>query len=290
MLSKKLMLLFCLLFMRADAQDVDFIIFSYDRPLQLYALLESTAAFVTGLHDIFVIYRASNADFQKGYALVQRDFPSVHYMQQGSHPARDFKELTIQAFQANSAKYIMFGVDDIVVKDRIDLDQAIALMEQTHAYGFYLRLGQHLDYCYMQNANQPLPALQAVGGGLTWRFNQATCDWGYPHTVDMTVYRRKDVMHAVTNLHYINPNTFEGSWAGQSGPIMYRKGICYEETKIVNLPINRVNISGNQHMDFISPQEALDLFLSGKKMDIRPLFGVQNKSAHMVYEPMLIAR
>jgi hypothetical protein len=288
--SKKLMFLFYFLVAHVHAQDVDFIIFSYDRPLQLYALLESTTAFVDGLQDIFVIYRASNTDVEKGYALVQHDFPDVRYVQQGSRPAQDFKELTMQAFQANPTRYIMFGVDDIVVKDAIDLNHVIALMEQTHAYGFYLRLGRHLDYCYMLNAMQPLPPLQYVEGGLMWQFNQAVADWGYPHTVDMTVYRKKDIAHAVAHLHYINPNTFEGSWAGQASSIMYRKGICYEDTKIVNLPINCVNISGNRHMDFISAQELLDLFLSGKKMDISPLIGVQNKSAHMIYEPTLIAR
>lgn len=281
----KLMIFFV---MHLSAQNVDFIIFSYNRPLQLYALLESTAQLVKGLNDIFVIYRADDADFERGYALVRESFATVHYLRQGNNPAADFKPLTLQAFHANPAEYVLFGVDDIVVKDVIDLDDVIKKMEQQHAYGFYLRLGLSLDYSYVTNKPQPLPALSQVDGGYTWYFNQGVIDWGYPHTVDMAVYRKKDIVRDITQIHYVNPNTFEGYWAGRSGPIMYRKGMCYEATKMVNLPLNRVNKSSNRHMDLYSARELLDLFLNGKKMDVSSLLGIKNRSAHIEYEPIFV--
>lgn len=282
---------FLLFIMHLHAQNqVDFIIFSYDRPLQLYALLESSTMLIKGLNDIFVIYRSSDADFERGYNLVQQEFPGVRYLRQGVNPAGDFKQLTVQAFHANSTNYVLFGVDDIVVKDTIDLDDAVSRMEQQHAYGFYLRLGRSLNYCYPMSMQQPLPPMRSVVGGYIWQFSQATGDWGYPHTVDMTIYRKKDIAHDIKQVQYINPNTFEGYWAGRSGPIMHRIGMCYETTKMVNLPLNRVNHSSNRHMNFLSARELLDLFFAGKKMNIVPLIGIQNKSAHMEYEPTFVER
>ena len=285
----KVFILFFIMHLHAQ-NNIDFIIFSYDRPLQLYALLESSTTLIKGLNDIFVIYRSSDVDFERGYALVQKEFPGVRYLRQGANPAQDFKELTLDVFQANQTKYVLFGVDDIVVKDEIDLDDAIDKMEQQNAYGFYLRLGRSLNYCYPMSMNQPLPSLRLIEGACMWNFNSAVGDWGYPHTVDMTIYRKKDIAHDLMRMQYINPNTFEGEWAGRSGPVMHRIGICYDVTKMVNLPLNRVNHSGNRHMNFLSAQELLDLFLSGKKMDIFPLQGIQNKSAHMEYEPTFVAR
>lgn len=282
-------ILFFIMHVHAQEQT-DFIIFSYDRPLQLHALLESSTTLIKGLNNIFVIYRSSDADFERGYALVKKEFPGVCYLRQGSDPAGDFKLLTMQAFQKNATQYVVFGVDDIVVKDEIDLDDAINKMEQYNAYGFYLRLGRSLNYCYPMSMMQSLPPMRSVAGAYIWQFAQATGDWGYPHTVDMTIYRKKDIVHDVTHMQYVNPNTFEGAWAGRSGRIMHRSGMCYEATKMVNLPLNRVNHSGNRHMNLISARELLDLFLAGKKMNITPLIGIQNKSAHMEYEPTFVER
>jgi len=48
---------------RANKANTDLIVFSYDRPLQLYALLESLESYVTGLAQISVIYRVSRDAF-----------------------------------------------------------------------------------------------------------------------------------------------------------------------------------------------------------------------------------
>jgi hypothetical protein len=289
---KQLKLCILLLSLYAHAYNqVDCIIFSYDRPLQLYALLESIAIHVDGLQDIFVIYRSSNPVFESGYKKVKQDFSAVHYMCQGNNPAKDFKQLTVKAFQQNNTKYVLFAVDDIVVKEDVDLNDVILRMDRHNAYGFYLRLGLHLDYCYALDTKMMVPKVQAFDGAYTWYFNAATGDWGYPHTVDMTVYRKKDIAESILHMSYENPNLLEARWGGRAGQIMHRCGLCYETTKIVNLPLNRVGHTfANRHMHYMTAQELLDIFLSGKKMNIAPLFGINNKSAHMEYEPTFVER
>ena len=60
---KHLILVISLLYTLAIVGNADLVIFSYNRPLQLYALLESITNYVTGLDKIMVIYRSSDARY-----------------------------------------------------------------------------------------------------------------------------------------------------------------------------------------------------------------------------------
>ena len=54
--------------------DADFVIFSYNRPLQLYAFLESIEKYVAGIGSIQVIYRVSDDSYEEGYKVVKKEF------------------------------------------------------------------------------------------------------------------------------------------------------------------------------------------------------------------------
>mgnify|MGYP006298258053 CR=1 FL=1 len=142
--------------------QTDLIIFSYNRPLQLYALLESVEKNVVGLSHSFVIYRADEP-YKDAYNQVKKKFASVEFLAQGSQPKTDFKPLTLRALEASSSNYVVFAVDDIVVKASIDLNECVRLLEQSRAYGFYLRLGLNLTQCYpYNNRAQALPPLKKI--------------------------------------------------------------------------------------------------------------------------------
>jgi hypothetical protein len=248
------------------------------------------------LQDVYVIYRTSDDQYEKGYQIVKDTFPYIHYMKQSSEPESDFKQLTIEAFESSSSEYILFGVDDIVVKDYVDLSQAITILEKYNLYGCYLRLCPDIDYLYSWQRPQQVPQLTKVEEGYLWQFSAANpiSDWGYPHTVDMTLFRKKDIASDLISMSYRNPNTFEAQWSGYAEKIKRRWGFCFEQSKIVNLPLNLVQTSytNNPHMknDEFKPQELLNLFLDGYKMDISSLFQVKNRSAHMEYHPQFILR
>ena len=128
---------------------VDLVIFSYDRPLQLYALLESVEKYLTGLSSTTIIYRISNERFRLSYNTVKNRFSHCTYRQQGNTPGQDFKPLTIEATFGGNSDYILFGVDDIIVKDFVDLDYCVQALENNEAYGFYLRMGSNLIQSYL---------------------------------------------------------------------------------------------------------------------------------------------
>lgn len=274
---------------RADVADL--VIFSYDRPLQLFALLESVATYMQGVGEKVVVYRASNDQYKNAYAQVGDSFPNVKMMMQGENPRSDFKPLTLEAVFNTPSLYVIFAVDDIVVKDYVDLSRCIDLLDCTGAYGFYLRCGEHLDYCYTMNQLQRVPAFTQIEDDVvSWVFAHSELDWNYPHTVDMTVFRKKDIEADFRNIEYYSPNVLEGRWAGHAGRIMHRRGLCFKNSKIVNLPLNRVqNDWANRSME-ISAAELLNKFQEGYRLDIAPLFQIKNRSAHMEYEPTFIER
>lgn len=272
-------------------EKADLVIYSFDRPMQLYAFLESAERYMSGIEEVVVIYRSSCDRYKASYELVKHRFPAVVYLSQGDKPLLDFKPLTIQAVFDTPSAYVVFAVDDIIVKDYICCSDDIQALEQHNAYGFYYRLGTHLSYCYTMNVPQAVPPLTSVAPGIyAWQFCNGHCDWGYPNTVDMTLYRKKDIESFFKHGNYNSPNTLEGRWAGQTGPIMRRIGLCYESSKMVNLPLNRVQHDyPNRHME-LSAQDLQTLFEQGLKIDIAPLVRVANISAHMEYNPTFIQR
>ena len=165
---------------------VDVIIFSYNRPMQLYALLESIEKYLDGIGGIAVIYRAGNDRFYKNYHVVQLSFPTVHFILQENAP-NDFKSLLMQELAVGKAAYVMFAVDDMIVKNSADLSLCISMLEKAGAYAFFLRLGLHVNANYPDGIIQTLPLLQKIDSGIYgWIFNSKTniADWRYPHTVD----------------------------------------------------------------------------------------------------------
>lgn len=270
----------------------DMVIFSYDRPLQLYALLESIEKYISGLGNVVIVYRTSNERYDAAYQQVFNRFPNIQFLKQSGNAHADFKLLTTHATYATMNPYIIYAVDDIVVKDFVDISECIRLLEKHKAYGFYLRLGKNLSDCYTHgNKPQKVPRSHKIKNKVyEWRFCDGEYDWGYPNTVDMTLYRKKDIESFVRHLNYTTPNSFEGQWAGQGAQVMNHTGLYYRTSKVVNLPLNRVSEYNNKHMNFMQPNEMLTLFEQGKKIDIAPLYKMRNKGAHTAYVPTFVDR
>lgn len=272
-------------------QKTDLIVYSKDRPLQLYSFLESLNKYTTGLNTIFVVY-ASGDNFEPGYKEVFNKFNNlIVYRQNNSLHGNDFKQINLDIVNRISSNFIVFAVDDIIVKDSFDFSECTKYIRNTDSFGFYLRLGEHVDFCYSENRHQGVPHLIPVSESIgAWRFSSGQADWRYPNCLDMTIYRKEIAIDAIRNLNYRAPNSMEGAWAKQAD---YNKiGLCYYDSKIVNLPLNLVNveITENRHMNGYSASQLFDLFKLGLKLDISKLAKVRNRSAHMEHTPKFIDR
>ncbi len=274
------------------SDSADLVVFSYNRPMQLYAFLESLERYVTGLDTVSVIYRSANELMKKAYKQVIKKFPNVKFIKQKhSLNGADFREKTLKATFETSSNYIIFAVDDIIIKDYCDMSECISYLKKTHAYGFYLRLGDNINHFYILDKPQIQPPLLPLDDKIyAWRFNSGGgWDWGCLASVDMTLHEKKLIKDHLESLNFDRPNYFEGAWSNSSTPLLNSFGLCYRSSKIVNLPLNKVQSDGAKNMA-ITANELLYRFNEGYKIDIDPLHKINNQSVHMEYVPTYVKR
>lgn len=277
-----------------EAQSIksaDLIIFSFNRPMQLYAVLESTHKYMTNLNKIFVLYRTTTQDYENGYQEIQRTFPDVQFVKQGSNPRADFKPLLLRCFYGSPAEYIMFSVDDDIVKDYVDIQQCIHALEKSGAYGFYLRLGTNITTEYDgRNTQIGISSYTEIEPNiLKFNFKDGIGTWAYPHNLDMTIFKKSHIEHFYRNNHYTSPNTLESNWAGAADLNCY--GLCFRTSKKFMLPLNIVQ------QDWWCPNEnsftAEQLqakWNNGLCINIEQFFQDHNNCVLVGYMPLFIPR
>jgi hypothetical protein len=273
----------------------DLLIFSYNRPIHAFALLESLEKYTKGLGLVTVLYRASDERFENAYGIVKAQFPQVRFIAQSNKPEKDFRKLTMKAiFEEGRSNYILFSVDDIVMKDDVNLSECIASMEETGAYFFSLRLGKNIDRCYMGDFSQEVPLnVEFKKEMIAWQLDAARGDWMYPDSVDMTLYRKKDIQTVFEEIDFKQPHDLEVYWCNYPKPPKdprKRVGLCYNFSKAVNIPLNLVHPSEDRNMNLHTAEELLEKFESGFKISLTPLHQIKNTSVHMEYAPLFVTR
>jgi hypothetical protein len=264
--------------------SVDLVVFSKDRPLQLYAFLESVQVYLTGVNKTHVIYCTSEADFEDGYQVVKKKFPQVQYHKQSAQPHVDFKPLVLQTVysKTSSSRYIVFGVDDIIVKDYANLAKCTKALEKYKAWGFFLRLGKNITYTYTNDMQSPVPRGRDEENDIfSWKFANGNGDWAYPNNVDMTIYKKESIRSFLEGEQYTYPNTLEGIWAKNARSDMDKRGLCFQFSKTINLPINIVSLLKNRCTNAYSIKDLLLVLRRGLKININEFFQIPNKSQHI---------
>lgn len=275
-----------------EKDQADLVVFSYNRPMQLYAFLESVTQNVSRFRKIAAIYR-EDASFAEGYELVKKTFPEVSFFKQSKeNPRGDFKPLVLETVLGKfgeGANYVAFAVDDIIITDKIHIHKDIVKLQETGAYGVFYRLGKHVDYCYMMDMHQGVPDLLEVGEGcLAWQFKSGKGDWIYPNSVDLVLYAKSDIRKDLERLKFTFPNDFEGEWSKYSDK--NKIGLCHERAQMVNIPMNIVSTFNNRAAHTFSPEALNEMFLQGLKIDIEPFYHVLNRGAHADISPQFVAR
>jgi len=272
------------------SQTADLIIFSFNRPLQLYALLESISKYITNLNHIYVLYRTSSDRFEVGYQEISRHFPSITLAKQGNDPRGDFKPLLLRCFSGSPAEYIMFAVDDDIVKDSVDITRCVQAMQKYNVYGFYLRLGMNITRQYGQNLSIMIPSPVPVEDDiLQFSFKHGIGDWAYPHNLDMTIFKKSDIQSFFRNRHYSSPNTLESAWSGAANLHVY--ALCYAVSKKFMLPLNIVQQDWwVPNENSYSIEELQGKWEQGFCIDISQFDRVNNDCVLMGYRPVFIPR
>lgn len=259
-------------------------IFSKDRPCQIDLLLRSLKLYYVGWKEDVptIIYKHTDETSRLGYDIVKAQHPEFKYVCQNESQL-PFKTLVENSININNT-YTMFFVDDQVFKDTFILDcpEFLKFIEDQDILSLSLRLCPRMDYCYPIDRHLPTPSFLP---DRSWYWRQSHGDWQYPLSLDSDVLRTKEVLPLIKEVQFTDPNSFEGQLSMR--PLPNNRMICFQESKVFNVPANRVqNTSLNRHGN-IPVQGLNELFLQGKRISLKNLTNIQNRAPHHEVEFIL---
>ena len=275
-----------------DARTADCIVFSKDRALQLHALLASFYEQVSRPVPVHVLFSATGKKHGKAYDDVFSLFQRHGVVAIRQKNADSFREQFLSLLKSLESEAVFCLVDDIVVTERIDMDDF--LQAETRESVPSLRLGTNLSRAYTTQQDQPLPPFidpdPRADGKRRWFWKDGACDWGYPLSLDGNLFSTREFLLLAERCRFRSPNTLEDDLQRYSKYFKNRHGICYTKSKIMNIPANRVqndieNIHGDVHQDHL-----LEQWSRGMQLDYRAYYGFVNASAHQDVEFRLVQR
>lgn len=272
----------------AREDGVKGVIFSKDRPMQLFALLRSYYENVTPPSALIVLYNASGKKYEKAYIELANYF--IQYDIEFVKEA-DFKNDLVSIVEKVKNEKIFFLVDDILFIRKVDMNDYINC--NSHNVIASLRLGKNLSRCYTSSVKQPLPEFLAENSPqnkMKWKWSNGHYDWNYPLSVDGNLFLTDEIEILLKICEYKAPNSLEKNMQWFKSMFIGRYGICYKESVIVNIPFNKVqneniNISSN-----IRPEKMLKYWEEGYEIDIKKYFGIHTVSAHQEMPLYLVKR
>lgn len=259
---------------------LNIVIFSKDRGCQIDLLLRSMARFFPVDDPVNILYTWSSEEYADGYMMTIERHQSHNWVDE--HTASPQYGVGFRAWVRQlidpGRPYTMFLVDDNVFKEPFSLENNERFAEfkgREDVACFSLRMHPAITYCYTERRETPPPSFEKPG---LWRWQGLLGDWGYNMSVDGHVFRTDDLLGMIHSLPYHCPNYFEGILANH--PIMKPYMMCLEKSPVMNIPVNKVQTANGNHCGTIPADFLNSQYLSGKRLDLAPLVGYDNKAAH----------
>lgn len=257
------------------------IVVSKDRALQLYSLLFTYHELVTNPAPLTVIYTVSTVEHANSYEevskLISKIYPNIKLVKE----VGGFRNTLLMILDKIQVKNIFFLVDDIVFIRNFDF--AFASTLNTNRFVLSLRHSPHLTRSYTANKSQKPPKLlkfKEVQGMFEFSWFEEGCEWSNPWSVDGHILSTGEVRVLTKVSSFTAPNSYEAALNSFNSLCSEKRGLCYFESKILNLPINRVqneyvNLSGS-----VSPEFLLDQWNKGMMLDTSKLRSHTPQSPH----------
>ena len=265
------------------------LLFSKDRAIQLELFLRSYAQHMSTPLPLTVMYRASSEAHRLAYEEV---FANYRASELTVIAESAFKPDLLAVLKASNARHVIFFVDDIVFIQPVDT----RLLEQWDPRDgiLSLRLGRNITHSYNRGGiEQPQPAsFESATLGeqplARWRWSTGALDWALPTSLDGHLLPLPDLVPVVEQANFKAPNSLEGAIGQYKFLFKWRWGYCWEQARIMNLPLNTVKTE-----DYDFPHQGLDAeqllaaFQQGMRLDISELPLAEHNSCHMAWTPAL---
>ena len=255
---------------------INIIGFSRDRASQLDLFLRSIKLYFKEFsqYKINILYTYSDDRFKEGYEKLFKihDDSNINYIKETDK----FKIHVLNLLNPENP-YTAFFVDDIVFKNTFTLDckQFKLFTLDDNILTLSLRLHPYLTYCYAARVRMSPPNFDS---NLLYKWYGTTGDYGYPMSLDFNFFRTSDISILTKALSFNNPNSYESMLACY--PLNRPKMICFEQSVIVNNPINKVQTFNNNFHGNITAEYLNDKFLEGYMIDLYDFKELKNTSCH----------
>lgn len=175
------------------------IVFTKNRPLQLHAYLESLyRSFPSELIQTYLIYKVELFDAE--YEQLCRKFSNCIVIRE-----TDFHSDFLRVLGLVETKYILFGIDDVVFFDSVDIDVIDKTFDEhsEDIFGFAMRFGLE----FVKPGGDVITDLSIAGQTvhrLNWK-NGQTPDSRYPFELCATIYTTALVKKIINGTMNSNP-------------------------------------------------------------------------------------
>ncbi len=101
-------------------------------------------------------------------------------------------------------------------------------------------------------------------------------------SLDGHIYRTKELLPLLNDLIYTNPNSLEGRM--NVNRLGTKKMICYQQAKIINTPVNRVQTNNFNYSGCVDVCDLNKRFCDGDEIDLNCFDGLVSRACHTEVE------
>jgi hypothetical protein len=255
-----------------SGSDVDSIVFSKDRAMQLHAFLGSYVDNVRNRGRLTVLYKATDTRHARSYDELKDLFTGEEIV---FCEESDFRSQLIELCDQSPVEKIIFYVDDMLFTNTLDYDSVREI--DTSRYILSLSRGKDFTYSVVLQKLLSLPEFfEKVHGFECFRWNHSSeiSDWTFPLGVSGFMFGRDEVSAMLKSVAFKAPNSLESSMQFFVPYFSKRFGLCTEQTVCACVHANLVQSEWTNHsIGTFSIDELLGLWESGKMIDRQALYG-----------------
>jgi len=262
-------------------ENIESIVFSKDRAIQLHAFLLSYTQKVRHYGPMYILYRISDDRHKKSYEDLKKTFslePFVFIEEQ------QFRDQLLDIIKTSKAKTIGFYVDDMVFLRSVNYEDILKITTLDNVVS--LSRGKDMDYSIVLQRKIDLPTFTDLGNELllfNWDQYDYLSDWTYPLGVSGYFYGRDELFVMFNQISFKAPNSLEMSMQKFRGFFKTRNGVCYETISCCCVHANIVQTECvNPILGGFSIEGLLEKWEQGLMIDVSQFYGKLGSEAQFL--------
>lgn len=262
-------------------QGLSCVVFSKDRAMQLYSLIESYNKFVKNPVDLQVIYNSSSTDHELAYKELSNLIKNFPFKVNLIKEKQSFRETLLNVLTNIKTKNLFFLTDDDLFINNLDINLLLSINPKNEILS--LRHNPKISYSFTANAHFKPPRFrifQSIDNLNEFDWFDSGYEWSDPWSVNGQIYLTAEIV-AISKISLFQfPNSYENALKFFNFLMIDRKGLCYDESIIMNIPMNIVQSEyKNLHGD-ITIESLLESWKRGYKLDIDVFKNSKLNSTH----------